>query len=102
MLGRSLSGVEIPQVTITDQSESNKRKKTIVMCGRMHPGETNASWVIHGFIRFLVGDTQVARELRKRVIFKIVPMLNPDGVIIGNYRASMAGCDINRRFGDIH
>jgi cytosolic carboxypeptidase protein 2/3 len=89
-------------VTITDFSESNKKKKTIVMCGRMHPGETNASWIMHGFIRFLVSNTFQAKDLRKRIIFKIVPMLNPDGVIIGNYRTSMAGCDINRRFGDAH
>ena len=25
-------------------------------------------------------------------------MVNPDGVIAGNYRASMAGCDLNRRY----
>jgi murein tripeptide amidase MpaA len=25
-------------------------------------------------------------------------MVNPDGVIIGNYRSSMAGCDLNRRY----
>ena len=25
-------------------------------------------------------------------------MLNPDGVIIGNYRCNMVGCDLNRRW----
>ena len=25
-------------------------------------------------------------------------MLNPDGVIHGNYRCSLAGCDLNRRW----
>lgn len=25
-------------------------------------------------------------------------MLNPDGVINGNYRSSLAGCDLNRRW----
>ena len=72
------------------------------MCGRMHPGETNASWLMHGFIRFLLSSNSKAKELRKRIIFKIVPILNPDGVIVGNYRTSMAGCDINRKFGDTH
>jgi cytosolic carboxypeptidase protein 2/3 len=33
------------------------------------------------------------------VIFKIIPILNPDGVIAGNYRSSFAGLDINRMFG---
>jgi murein tripeptide amidase MpaA len=40
----------------------------------------------------------MANELRKRVIFKIVPMLNPDGVIVGNNRTSFIGKDVNRCF----
>lgn len=35
-------------------------------------------------------------------MFKIVPMLNPDGVIHGNYRCSIAGTDLNRRYQDRH
>ena len=31
-------------------------------------------------------------------IFKIVPMLNPDGVIVGNYRCSLTGRDLNRNY----
>ena len=31
-------------------------------------------------------------------MFKIVPMLNPDGVIHGNYRCSLLGVDLNRRW----
>eukprot|EP00347_Sterkiella_histriomuscorum_P015717 403355948 len=100
VLGRSLSGVDIPLLTITDFSENNKRKKTVLLCGRLHPGETHSSWLIHGLIRYLLSENYKAQELRKRVVFKIVPMLNPDGVIIGNYRTSLAGCDINRNFGD--
>ena len=33
-----------------------------------------------------------------RFIFKIIPMLNPDGVIVGNYRCSLAGRDLNRNY----
>ena len=31
-------------------------------------------------------------------MFKIVPMLNPDGVIVGNYRCSLAARDLNRNY----
>jgi murein tripeptide amidase MpaA len=42
---------------------------------------------------------KVADELRKKLIFKIVPMINADGVMIGNTRCSLIGRDVNRLFG---
>lgn len=36
--------------------------------------------------------------LREHFVFKIVPMLNPDGVIVGNYRCSLAARDLNRNY----
>ena len=36
------------------------------------------------------------QTLRSNFVFKVVPMLNPDGVVVGNYRASLAGVDLNR------
>lgn len=86
-------------LTITDFS-SKTPKKTILINGRVHPGETHASWVLHGILHFLLSKQDVAKQLRKRAIFKIIPMLNVDGVIAGNYRTSFAGLDINRMFGD--
>jgi len=39
-----------------------------------------------GFIDFLTSNHPIARVLRDNVVFKVVPMLNPDGVYLGNYR----------------
>lgn len=36
--------------------------------------------------------------LREAFVFKIIPMLNPDGVIVGNYRCSLTGRDLNRNY----
>ena len=47
--------------------------------GRVHPGETNASWMMKGVIDFLTGPSLDARLLRDNFVFKVVPMLNPDG-----------------------
>jgi murein tripeptide amidase MpaA len=69
----------------------------------VHPGESNASYMMEGFIRFISHPTNaIARELRSRIIFKIIPFLNPDGVMVGNYRVSMAGSDLNRRYQNPH
>ena len=65
---------------------------------RVHPGESNGSWMMKGLIDFLVSNAPKAKLLREKFVFKIVPMLNPDGVINGNYRCSLSGGDLNRRY----
>ena len=74
-------------------------RKAIVIIGRQHPGETVGSYVVKGCIDFLMGDSEEANKLREIYVFKIVPMMNPDGALVGNSRTSFAGCDLNRRWG---
>ena len=31
-------------------------------------------------------------------MFKVFPMMNPDGVVCGNYRTNFIGSDLNRMF----
>jgi murein tripeptide amidase MpaA len=68
----------------------------VIITGRFHPGESNGSYTLKGFINYLVSSN--AEFLRKKIIFKIIPMINPDGVIFGNYRTSLSGKDLNRKF----
>lgn len=63
---------------------------------RVHPGETPASFVCQGLLDLLISSYSVAKILREHVIFKIIPMLNPDGVFLGNYRSNLMGVDLNR------
>ncbi|CAD8070138.1 unnamed protein product [Paramecium sonneborni] len=79
---------------------NGKEKKGIVITSRVHPGETMASYVMEYMIDFLTGNTHEARILRENFIFKIVPMLNIDGVVNGNYRCNLAGVDLNRQWID--
>lgn len=53
---------------------------------------------MQGCIEFLMSDHPVANEMRNHFIFKIIPILNPDGTVHGNYRASLLGVDLNRRW----
>lgn len=61
-------------------------------------GESPSSYVCQGVIDFLVSSHPVARVLRDYLVFKVVPMLNPDGVVLGNYRCSLMGFDLNRHW----
>jgi murein tripeptide amidase MpaA len=56
------------------------------------------SFIIEYIIDFLLGNSMLAKILRDNFIFKIVPMLNIDGVIIGNYRCNTTGADLNRQW----
>lgn len=64
----------------------------------MHPGETGASWMMKGVLDYLLGYSENAQVLRSNYIFKLVPMLNPDGVINGNTRCNLSGVDLNRHW----
>ncbi|XP_068994869.1 cytosolic carboxypeptidase 1 isoform X2 [Embiotoca jacksoni] len=106
VLCETLGGNSCPLLTITAMPESNsndhicqfRNRPLIFLSARVHPGETNASWVMKGTLEFLMGTSPLAASLREAYIFKIVPMLNPDGVVNGNHRCSLSGEDLNRQW----
>eukprot|EP00829_Urostomides_striatus_P001086 TRINITY_DN11295_c0_g1_i1.p2 TRINITY_DN11295_c0_g1~~TRINITY_DN11295_c0_g1_i1.p2 ORF type:complete len:116 (-),score=0.61 TRINITY_DN11295_c0_g1_i1:45-392(-) len=54
--------------------------------------------MMKGIINFLLSDDPEAKLLRSHYVFRLIPMLNPDGVIYGNYRCSLLGYDLNRKW----
>ena len=62
--------------------------------------------MMEGVIDFLLSEEPEAQYIRNAAVVKIVPMVNIDGVVVGNYRyfnfnnqrCSLAGCDPNRRW----
>lgn len=99
-LCRTIGDNIIYLLTITSPGtrEELKKKKLIFLSARVHPGETVSSFIMEGIINFLTGTSTVSQALREKFIFKIIPMLNPDGVINGNNRCSLLGVDLNRRW----
>ena len=72
-------------------------KQTIFLSSRVHPGETPASFVLEGIWKFLTDlKSPQTKNLLDKYVFKIVPMLNPDGVYRGYYRLDTLAQNLNR------
>jgi len=61
-LCRSLAGNKCEYLVITSKdkdpmSQKAKAKKGILISARVHPGESNSSWMMKGVIDFLVGPS---------------------------------------------
>ncbi|CAD8052049.1 unnamed protein product [Paramecium sonneborni] len=84
-------GNQCPVITMGDSS-----KPLIVILSRQHPSEVISSYVIEGIIQYLVNED--AQNLRQQFYFKILPMMNPDGVIHGNSITTLQGIDINQKW----
>ena len=99
-LCKTIAGNRCECLTVTDSDlpENIKHRKAVFLSARVHPGETVSSYIMHGIIDFITGASAEASALREKFLFKIIPMLNPDGVIYGNYRSNLAGCDLNRKW----
>ncbi|CCW63041.1 unnamed protein product [Phytomonas sp. EM1] len=120
-------GLPVPFVTATALYSSTERRSytpeeirrrpVILLTARVHPGESNSSWMMHGILEALLAPDdlhtahhlcgctsdgerlhQVVDNLLNHFVFKIIPILNPDGVVMGNHRCSIFGADLNRDY----
>lgn len=89
-IGTSNGGLDVPILKITNKPKRDnmEEKPVIFILGRQHSGETHSSFIIHGFVNFLVSRVAICEKMRDKYEFWIVPIANPDGVVCGNYRCN--------------
>ena len=74
-------------------------KEVVFVSARVHPGEVPAQHTFKGILDILMDPTDIrAKELRNRYVFKLIPMLNPDGVYRGHFRMDQLGQNLNRYY----
>ena len=95
-LGVSVQGRNLDLLTITNTAIPSANKKLVYIIGRQHSAETASSHMLKGMIDFLVSSDTNAQRMRDNFIWYIVPMVNPDGVYLGNSRETSEGNDPNR------
>jgi len=74
-------------------------KPIVFLTSRVHPGETPASYVLNGILNFILNEkSDQAKILRDKFVFKVIPILNPDGVYRGYYRHDTKNQNLNRYY----
>jgi len=103
----SVSGLPLYALEVTKRFSTStdvrfSRRKRILISARVHAGETHSSCLMEEFLTSLITNCKEFMGLLGKYIFVLVPMLNPDGVVIGNTRSSLIGVDLNRRWTEPH
>lgn len=93
-LGLSSNQAPLPMLTTNASAQD-----VLFLVGRQHPAEVTGAFGFFAFYETLLADTELASSFRQRFQIVAVPMLNPDGIVSGNWRHNRGGADLNRDWG---
>ncbi|KAF4673872.1 hypothetical protein FOL47_010021, partial [Perkinsus chesapeaki] len=109
LLARSICGRRIDIITVFSSAKgehpakceqsatADLTKPVVLLTARVHPGETPGQFALLGALNFALSDDPRAVALRHNYDIKFIPMINPDGVYMGNYRTNSQGVNLNRQ-----
>ncbi len=96
-IGASVEGYPITMLEVNEGGDTDK--PYVVIVGRQHPPEVTGALALIPFADTVLGESDLAKEFRRKFNVLIVPMMNPDGVRHGHWRHNMNGVDLNRDWG---
>ena len=96
VLGKTLDGQDIDLVRI---GEEGPNKRVCWIIARQHPGESMAEWWMEGLLeRLIFSDDNISAEILEKIVFYLIPNMNPDGTKRGHLRTNAAGTNLNREW----
>lgn len=95
VIGRSEEGRPLPLLALGNP----EAREVVLVLGRQHPPEITGTQALLGFVEEIAGDSAQARKFRQETLVLVVPLVNPDGVVEGNWRGNINGQDLNRDWG---
>jgi hypothetical protein len=98
VIGSSVQGRAIHRIELTDSSVPDTGKKRIWIHSGIHPSETTSYFTVEGLIAWLGSGDPYAEVLLDHAILDIVPMSNPDGVALGNYRTNANSANLENEW----
>ena len=101
VVGKTVRGRDLYLVTVTDARVPDRDKVTVWLQARQHAWESGTSFVMEGALRFVASDDPDARALRRKVVFKFTPMVDPDGCAGGQVRFNSNSFDVNRHWDEV-
>jgi hypothetical protein len=101
VIGKTVQGRDLHLVTVTNFGTPDAGKRLVWLQARQHAWEAGTSMVMEGALRFITGDEPAARELRRKTVFKFIPMGDPDGCATGKVRFNAHGFDVNRHWNEV-
>lgn len=95
LLGHSHDGRPIKAVRLGNANAP----RLVILLGRQHPPEVTGAIAMDAFSLRLAQLMRSGAIDKKAFQLLIVPLLNPDGVARGHWRANLGGTDLNRDWG---
>lgn len=93
--GTSVEGRPVPVF----RTRPLRPRGTLVLLARQHPPEEPGAWAHDAFAARLFEADPLAVRFREAVAVLALPVMNPDGLVQGHWRANAAGLDLNRDWG---
>jgi len=96
-IGNSFEGRPIHCLRVSDPQSTDVKERVLVLAGQ-HAIEFPGVWAAAGIAEYLTSAVPKAMELRKRYVFDVIPMINPDGNIHGLNGFNAEGVDLYQSF----